>query len=77
MAKVTKQVKLQLPNGKELEFEATATVVHDSNYGADADGRRGVPMDFIDEVIISKDEKAAIIAHIETALADLDIWFYE
>ena len=38
-----------------MEYEVTFVVDwdHDSNYGADADGNRGVPMDFIeiDEII--------------------------
>lgn len=35
-------------------WEATAHAVmnYDSNYGADADGHRGVPMWFVDEVVV-------------------------
>ena len=33
----------------EFEIEAEYTFAHDSNYGADADGNRGVPMTFLDD----------------------------
>ena len=32
-----------------LEFTRVTVFVHDAHYGADADGNRGWPMDFIDE----------------------------
>ena len=32
-----------------VEFTRRTVYVHDPSYGADADGDRGVPMDFIDE----------------------------
>lgn len=37
--------------GQDINIEFTRTTVfsHDPNYGADADGRRGWPMTFIDE----------------------------
>jgi len=34
----------------EYEVFGSALLVHDSNYGADADGNRGVPMDWVDDV---------------------------
>lgn len=39
---------------KEYEADVEVTIEHDSNYGADADGHRGVPMDFIDEVKVKE-----------------------
>ena len=42
----------------EYEVIGCATLIHDSNYGADADGNRGVPMDFIDDVYFELDEEA-------------------
>lgn len=41
---------------EEIEYEADVkvTVCHDVNYGADADGNRGVPMTFIDEVNVKE-----------------------
>ena len=35
----------------QIEFTRVTTFVHDAHYGADADGNRGMPMDFIDEDI--------------------------
>ena len=33
----------------EASFTRVTRISHDPDYGADADGRRGMPMDFIDE----------------------------
>lgn len=35
-----------------VEFTANASLSHDPNYGADADGNRGIPQDFIDDMIL-------------------------
>ena len=35
---------------KEYLVTGCATISHDSKYGADADGNRGIPMDFIDDI---------------------------
>jgi hypothetical protein len=37
---------------REFEVVVSAQLVHDSHYGADADGNRGVPMDFIEDVTV-------------------------
>lgn len=44
----------------EVEYEVIgcATLIHDSNYGADADGNRGVSMDFIDDISFELCEEA-------------------
>ena len=36
-------------NEREFECVISAQLVHDSNYGADADGNRGVPMDWVED----------------------------
>jgi hypothetical protein len=36
-------------DGIDVEFERMTIWSHDPNYGADADGNRGVPCDFLDE----------------------------
>ena len=41
---------------KEYSVTGSATFSHDSNYGADADGNRGMPMDFIDDVCFEIDD---------------------
>lgn len=33
----------------QIEFTRVTTWAHDAHYGADADGNRGVPMDFVEE----------------------------
>lgn len=52
----------------DYEVEIEATLSYESNYGADADNRRGVPMTWVEEIIATdilngenldeKDEKA-------------------
>jgi hypothetical protein len=47
---MTKELTVELESGKTFEIEVTATGVYDSNYGADADGNRGMALWFLDEV---------------------------
>lgn len=42
----------------EYEVIGYATLIHDHNYGADADGNRGIPMDFLDDVEFELGEDA-------------------
>lgn len=42
---------------KEYSVTGFATFSHDANYGADADGNRGMPMDFIDDVWFKLDDR--------------------
>ena len=44
-----------------IEFTRVTTWSHDAHYGADADGNRGVPMDFIDEDYAEGDVLIAFI----------------
>jgi hypothetical protein len=44
--------------GREYNCEVDVDVVTDPNYGADADGNRGVSMDFMEEVVFTKIEDA-------------------
>lgn len=39
-----------IANGKKCSSDVELVIVHDPNYGADADGNRGIPMDFIEEL---------------------------
>jgi len=58
-------------NNEEIEVDVTAIISFDPNYGADADGRRGVPRVFVDdmefeifdekELNLSKEEKDEIL----------------
>lgn len=34
----------------EIDVECTYDVIHDPSYGSDADGNRGIPMDFIEDL---------------------------
>lgn len=49
MSKVTKEITVTLKSGKKVTAEYTAVFYYDSNYGADADGNRGMPMWFLDD----------------------------
>lgn len=46
---------------KEYEITGTATFSHDSDYGSDADGNRGIPMDFIDDVFFELDAAGKLL----------------
>lgn len=50
--KKDKDVKIKLNNGKEVETSIEVKLVYDSNYGADADGNKGFPITFIEDVFI-------------------------
>ena len=44
---------------QEYEVVMSANCVHDSNYGADADGNRGMAMDWVEDIeLVSMDEDA-------------------
>lgn len=42
MSQITKELTIELDDGREFTIEVTATASYDSNYGADADGNRGM-----------------------------------
>jgi hypothetical protein len=69
--KVTKTFTLGLPNGKEVEFEATATLVR-YLYGADADGNRGEMREDVDDIAIDPKEEARVKEAIFESLAESD-----
>jgi hypothetical protein len=48
----SREFTVELKSGKQVTAEVSITFSHDSNYGADADGNRGVPMDFTDDVYV-------------------------
>ena len=39
-----------LISGKEVTAEVEATFINERNYGADADGNRGIPMTFLEDI---------------------------
>ena len=41
---------VELGSGKEVTAEVECCVINDSNYGADADGNRGISMTWIDSL---------------------------
>ena len=50
MATITKEFEeIELSSGKVVNLSITVTGVHESHYGADADGNRGVSKWFIDD----------------------------
>lgn len=49
--KVTNTIQIEHKD-REFSVEISAVLVHDGNYGADADGNRGMPMDFIEDVTV-------------------------
>lgn len=71
-------------NSKEITLDLYATAYYDSNYGADADGNRGMGVYFIDEVTwetpecdddgnkLSEDEKKALNVLLNTKIDDIE-----
>lgn len=47
---VSKEFTVETKSGKTVTCEVQGSISHDPAYGSDADGRRGVPMDFFEDV---------------------------
>lgn len=56
-------VKIHDEDNNELTAEVIVGMYHDAHYGEDADGNRGRPTDFIDNIIVLSltDEKASVL----------------
>ena len=50
---LNREFTVKLASGREVTAEVEVKLVHDGNYGADADGNRGMAMDFLDDVYLS------------------------
>lgn len=71
-------------NNKEITLDLYATAYYDSNYGADADGNRGMGVYFIDEVTwetpehddngnkLSEEEKKTLNVLLNTKIDDVE-----
>lgn len=69
MPQISKEFTIDLPNGKEYTFEVKATKTIDPDYGADRDGRRGIRVEYLEDIIL--DEKALVKA-VRESLQDAD-----
>jgi hypothetical protein len=56
----------------EIDLEAEAEVVCDPRYGADADGNRGVPMTFVEDVVIFNEDD--ILDQIREQVGNMSEW---
>ena len=66
----------------DCEADVIVKMYEDSNYGADADGNRGMPMDFIDEVIVIEARKVNgdvlnLTEQLEDLIIQLDLSGYD
>lgn len=50
---LSKEFTVTLQSGKVVTAEVEATLVRDSNYGADIDGNRGVSVDFVEGIYLT------------------------
>jgi len=57
MAEVTREFELELKDGRTVNVTVTVEGSHDPDYGADADGNRGVSMWFIEDHSYEADEE--------------------
>lgn len=75
------EIKWKGPSGKKHKIPMWADVAHESDYGADADGNRGTPMDFIEDFgftgsdidlreLVGDDFEALLAADLEDAVDD-------
>jgi hypothetical protein len=49
MAKITFAKEFELESGREVEVEINLNLINDPNYGADADGNRGIYTRILDD----------------------------
>lgn len=57
MIKHAEEIVVELDSGKQCSVDVVIFVLHDENYGADADGNRGEPRSFIDDVEYNTPDK--------------------
>jgi hypothetical protein len=50
---LSKEFTVTLSSGKVVTAEVEATLVHESNYGADVDGNRGISADFVEDIYLT------------------------
>ena len=67
--------------GDDCEADVIVKMYEDPNYGADADGNRGVAMDFVDEVIVIEARKTNgdvlnLTEQLEDLIIELDLSGY-
>lgn len=62
-------------NGRfiNVSYSAVVEVSHDSNYGADADGNRGMSMDFIDDVVVSETPKVFYVNEVSGKEVEISV----
>lgn len=84
---VKKDISVELSNGSEITTEVEFVGDYDSNYGADADGNRGIGVWFCDEenyILRSKDDDGNILSEeqkkeyeklLEDKIANTDVEF--
>jgi hypothetical protein len=84
MADVTKEFEIELDNGNVVNVSITVEGDYEANYGADADGNRGVGMWFIsdhsyeilDDSELSDSETAELAEKVEEKVSDED-WDFD
>lgn len=64
--------------GDKCEADILVKMYEDPNYGADADGNRGVSMDFVDEVVVIeartiKGDVLNLTQELEDLITELDL----
>lgn len=69
-----KDFTVTLKNGRQVTAEVEALISYDPYYGADADGNRGVPMNFLEDLKLSHpvvtDDEDYILSNEEMLEAD-------
>lgn len=82
MAEITKEFEVELKDGRTVNVTVTVEGSHDPDYGADADGNRGVSMWFIEGHSYEADEELNSADKVEVdalvdSLVDDEEWDFD
>jgi hypothetical protein len=53
---LSKEFTVTLQSGKVVTAEVEATLVRESNYGADIDNNRGISVDFVEDIYLATED---------------------
>ena len=86
---LTRGLEVELSDGMPFNVEVTVLGAYDGNYGADADGNRGMPVWFIDDIsfkvpthdeegkLLTKEERQELEEKLLVEVDDVDWEFSE
>jgi len=70
--KVQVTIPIELPNGELYEMPISANVSLDKNWGSDADGRRGEPRYYVEDIILENPKELLEQIHETLQCSDVE-----